>query len=639
MEIKELISYTKQLNVLFVEDDISARKEISLVLERFFKQIFLAEDGEEGLAKFKHNDIDLIITDINMPRLNGLEMIARIKQIDPNINSIILSAYNETEYFMDAILYGVNGFLLKPFILDQFIKTLQIVYKDIELKKEIKEVKNILSQYQDIVDKSLMVCKIDLNKKIIYRNEKFKKIFDEISFEKIFYNENLDNIYKIIDNKETFSGILRLKQNEKIVYTKVIIKPILNNEQEIIEYIAMFLDVDDVLSSKQLLLDYIEYTKEVFVGILCIKDFKDLRNYFGYKIAKDILFTLENKIKQNLPSCIEAVYNLKDGKFVFVTNLERFDRDNVIKDLKEYQQEINKLEVEVDDFSHTISTLLSVSSGENVLETAEMGLEEATCQNEIFIDANNLAIAIKEKAHKNLEVLKLLKTSIENKNLTCYYQPIIDNKTKKITKYEALIRIETENKVYLPYEFLDIAKHSEYYSKITYCILNKALNVIRKENIKVSVNISQKDITKPKIINAIYELLEENKDITHLLTFEILEDENIDNIFELEQFLKKAKELNIVIAIDDFGSGYSNFKRILIMKPDILKIDGSLIQNIDTDKYSYNLVKSIIEFAKINDIKTVAEFVENEVIYNIVKDLGIDCSQGYYFAKPTKLFE
>lgn len=91
------------------------------------------------------------------------------------------------------------------------------------------------------------------------------------------------------------------------------------------------------------------------------------------------------------------------------------------------------------------------------------------------------------------------------------------------------------------------------------------------------------------------------------------------------------------IAIDDFGAGYSNFERILEFEPDIIKIDGSLIKNIQTDVFSRDLVETIVAFAKKQNIKTVGEFVENEAIFNILNEIGVDYSQGYYFGKPISL--
>ena len=122
------------------------------------------------------------------------------------------------------------------------------------------------------------------------------------------------------------------------------------------------------------------------------------------------------------------------------------------------------------------------------------------------------------------------------------------------------------------------------------------------------------------------------------LVFEILESENLSDYDFLEEFVLKYKKLGIKIAIDDFGSGYSNFIRIIRLKPDYLKIDGSLIKNIDKDNNSYEIVKSIIAFSKTLNIRTIAEYVHSEEIFNLLLELGVDEFQGYYFGKPDEDF-
>lgn len=102
----------------------------------------------------------------------------------------------------------------------------------------------------------------------------------------------------------------------------------------------------------------------------------------------------------------------------------------------------------------------------------------------------------------------------------------------------------------------------------------------------------------------------------------------------IKQFIQKVKAKGVKIAIDDFGTGYSNFERLLSYEPDILKIDGSLIKNIHNNQINQHIVETVMLFAKKQNLSTVAEFVENETIYEIVRDMGIDYSQGFYFGKP-----
>ena len=100
--------------------------------------------------------------------------------------------------------------------------------------------------------------------------------------------------------------------------------------------------------------------------------------------------------------------------------------------------------------------------------------------------------------------------------------------------------------------------------------------------------------------------------------------------------MRKSGKYGVKIAIDDFGSGYSNFKRIMSINPDYIKFDGSLIKNIDKDSYSYLIVKNLVNFAKELNIKTIAEFVHSKEVYDTCVYLGVDYLQGFYISEPKK---
>ncbi|MCK4875427.1 MAG: EAL domain-containing protein, partial [Sulfurimonas sp.] len=122
--------------------------------------------------------------------------------------------------------------------------------------------------------------------------------------------------------------------------------------------------------------------------------------------------------------------------------------------------------------------------------------------------------------------------------------------------------------------------------------------------------------------------------VANKIIFEILESEDIENYEEISLFIKEMKKLGCRIAIDDFGSGYSNFEHLLQLNIDYIKIDGTLIKNLDKDKNAQVVVQTIVDFAKRLDILTVAEFVHNEAVHIKVKNLKIDRTQGFFLAEP-----
>ena len=202
----------------------------------------------------------------------------------------------------------------------------------------------------------------------------------------------------------------------------------------------------------------------------------------------------------------------------------------------------------------------------------------------------------------------------------------------------SLVRLIDENEnVISPFHFLEISKKGNYYNKITHRVLENSFKILESINAELSVNISFSDVEKEQTRIEIFSLLKKHKENAHRVIFELLEDENVKDFDVIKKFIKEIKNKGVQIAIDDFGAGYSNFERILEFEPDIIKIDGSLIKNIQTDVFSRDLVETIVAFAKKQNIKTVGEFVENEAIFNILNEIGVDYSQGYYFGKPISL--
>lgn len=128
-KIKKILEYSKNINVLYVEDDPENRKHTSIALSTIFDNIVVAIDGEDGLNKFKENKIDLVITDIEMPKLSGTKMIEEIKKLDKNCNIIFISAHDEREILLECMELQVDGFLLKPTGLEKILTLIEEIIK------------------------------------------------------------------------------------------------------------------------------------------------------------------------------------------------------------------------------------------------------------------------------------------------------------------------------------------------------------------------------------------------------------------------------------------------------------------------------------------------------------------------------
>lgn len=178
-------------------------------------------------------------------------------------------------------------------------------------------------------------------------------------------------------------------------------------------------------------------------------------------------------------------------------------------------------------------------------------------------------------------------------------------------------------------------EHTNIHYKITKLIISMVLERFQSEDLGVSINLNYSDFINKDIEKLIKESLQDNPKLALQTTFEVLESNEIENLELFQTKIKQIHSLGSHISIDDFGSGYSNFKTVLDMEANFLKIDGSLVKNIDKNQKDYKVVKNIIRFAKDANMKTIAEFVHNKEVYDKLVELDVDYMQGYYIAQPS----
>ncbi|MDF1877563.1 EAL domain-containing protein [Sulfurimonas sp. SAG-AH-194-L11] len=651
--LKKVIKNTASIKLLYVEDNEEARVATLAVLAEFFTDIVVAVDGEDGFEKFNKNKIDLIITDINMPNLNGLDMTELIRKTDKDIPILLLSAYSEIEYFRRSIHLGVDGYLLKPIDLTQFLELLTKVVEKIRLKKELKENLNFLEQYKAIANQKTLISKTDLEGIITYANDLFCSVSQYSRTELIGQNQNIirhpDSPASIFEemwhtikvDKKTWEGVVRNRTKDgSSYYVDTIIQPILDLDGNILEYIAMRHDITMVMNSKRQFLDYIKTAKQAFVVQIKIESFDNLQRYYGYEFSSIIESKLSAILEDNMYEKLhfESFFTLDNGNFSFVKECPGSDEiQNTIDGLKEFQKFINTLHIEINAIHYDVAILICVSYANNVYENVKYGMKQLVRNKQNFLVTNDIAQEVHRVADHNLKILTKVKEAIENSKIISFFQEIVD-RDGVLCKYESLVRlVENDGSVMAPYFFLDIAKQGKYYTQITSNVLENSFNALNSLTCDVSINLSAIDMEDKHIREKIYKLLEDSGEKAQRITFELLEDEDMKDFEVIKTFIIKVKSYGVKIAIDDFGAGYSNYERLLDFQPDIIKIDGSLVKNIESSNFSVSIVKSIILFAREQKLTVIAEYVENEKIFHILKELGVDYFQGYYFGKPTSL--
>jgi PAS domain S-box-containing protein len=513
---------------------------------------------------------------------------------------------------------------------------------------------NLLEQYKNIVDISAIVSKADTNGNITYVNEKFCNISGYSRNELLGKNHNIvrhsdvpSSIYvdmwKTIKSKKPWKGRLKNRSKDgKTYYVDTLINPLLDEKGEITEFISLRYDITNITNHKQQLIDDIKDAKKPLLMVLQFENYIELKKIYNRDILHGIKNEFVKKIFHHLPKSLifDKVYRLSNGRFAFLKdlNLNELKKNEIKNQLKKFYKSLHLDDLNVGDNKYDIQAVLAYATrNDNIYENIMSSLYKIQEKHRNFVCSDD-EFKQKEKEYlHNINIIELIKNALNNNQIKSYYQPIVCNRTNSIIKYESLVRIEFNDKIIPPNEFLEIAKKGRYYHHITTCVLENTFSILKKIDKQISVNISSFDIENIKFRRKMLGLLKINQNIASRLTLEILEDENIIHLEDVKLFIDEVKNYGVKIAIDDFGVGYSNFSRLMIFKPDYIKIDGSLISNIENDKYSLNLVKTIQSFCKSQNIKTIAEFVSNENIFNIIKEIGIDFSQGFYFGKPEKL--
>ncbi|WP_323669166.1 EAL domain-containing protein [Aliarcobacter butzleri] len=540
---------------------------------------------------------------------------------------------------------------------------LLLIFFILKLKefKKLKKENHILKQYNEATKDSNIISTADLKGNITYVNDKFCEVslytYEEVLGKphSIVRGEEDDEIFQqlweTIKNKKVWYGVLKnRKKNGEFYWVNINIRPILDEKNEIIEYIAIRHEITDlVLKTEELkrnlrldsltnignrykLIEDVSKSVNPCISILDIVSFSDVNDFFGYKTGDNVLKIVARKIEELLIDKENyKVYRDHSDTFCIVAQNE--DRDKFIKNIDEISKTIGKVPIVIKsrELYVQLSYVFSFESKENLLETANIIKRYSQANKNIII--YDKALELEKDYEKNIFWTLKIKKALDEDKIVPYFQPIYNLKTSKIEKYEALVRLIDGNNVISPYYFLDISKKSKQYLQLTKTMIQKTFDYFKDKDFEFSINLTFEDIKSEYISFFIIELLKEYK-IGHRVVFEIVESEEIDNFRKVNEFFVTIREYGCKIAIDDFGSGYSNFEYLAKLNVDYIKIDGYLIKDILINKSSQNIVSMLVNFAKGQKVKTIAEFVSNKDILNKVRELGIDYVQGYYIKEP-----
>lgn len=524
-----------------------------------------------------------------------------------------------------------------------------------------------LEEYNRAFDSSALVSRTDTSGKIIYANKNLCDLTgyteDELLGNTHAFFQHPDTpssiyseLWSTISSGHIWSGVLsNITKDQKTFVTNNSIVPIKDSFGQITEYICIryditkineqqntinnqFIDkVTQLPNSTKLIADSAQLEGS-HIAVLTIPELNKIQSTYTIECYNKLIRSISDFIGPQIPNNYDF-YRLSENMFAISTG-----KNGSFGALKSccYSLQFHFDEQQVTDgnttfkFSIVIGLAKSIDV-DNTLINAKLALSYALDSGQ-NISTYRKENRVYEKIINAIDWGNKIRSAIANDNVCIFGQKIVDIERNQVCT-EVLMRIyDPESNEYIsPYHFLSIAKKANLYHQLSQIVITKAIKHFSQVNQCFSINISSEDIKNKQTKSLLIHLIHKYQ-IGHHLTIELVESElcNINND-KFIAFIEQLKRLGCRIAIDDFGSGYSNFDYLLALPIDTLKIDGSLVKGISNNEKHKILVKAIINLSHQLNLKVVSEFIANEEDFAQISTMKADYYQGYLFHQPEKL--
>lgn len=597
-------------------------------------QTIQAYEMLQKLTEAEIKDRDSVIkAHENLMTLSSRELIQK---------DLILKSILETNQYIctiieeNAILQKTLSNLIKSF---NFKRGILLLKKKDEFVEEILDNINIMETKKSYFQFSReQIASVEKSKRsVVVKNKEItiegkKSIISIVCLPLIYQDDFLGIIYidcigehifispYDIETAHIFGTQAAISLNSVLLYRKL-------KEQSIVDKLT------GLPNRKKLEID-LETPGPKTLALLNIDGFSTINMAYGMDAGNHVLLTLVNRINDILPPETD-LFRLSADEFVVLSRNMDFTPSLIKTSIKNHI--INSV-IEYSGIHINISLSIGIVYKEekNLLRKADIALKSARKKGRGYMMVYDESYSEIKKYKEVFYWVNKVKTAVRLDKMVPYFQGIHNNKTGKYDLYECLVRIIDHGKIISPRKFLEPAKQIGLYSTVSYCMIDKTFQYFEGKNIVFSINLSQEDFVDDKLIDYIGYKLHKHRHNPPNIIFEVIEDFSLKNITYSLEFINKLRLLGVGIAIDDFGTEFSNFSRLLSINADYIKIDGDFIKNIVNDGNSYKIARSITNFSHSIGAKVIAEYVESAEIQKKVIELGIDYSQGNYLCEPVK---
>ena len=545
-----------------------------VILQLFRHQISTQElefefaiNGVQALEKLHINgSFDLVLTDINMPEMDGLTLLENLPAIDPTLKAVVVSAYGDMPNIRTAMNRGAFDFLTKPIDFDDL---------KITINKALEFVRITRQKEQQLATANAQIH--------------YQAFYDELT--------GLPNRNLLL--KEMRSGLNSIK---KIGHLKALLFLTLNRYQ-IVKY------------------------------------------SLGHSRGEQLLVEVGRRLEAcALPTNLIA----RVGEDAFAIWLANITNSQLALDAAEHIREALEIPSNLGETAVFSRVSIGVALGATGTEEPEDLLRAAdAARHEAFVrGAGSIVVFDADMQSRALEQLQLendLQNAINLQQFYLNYQPIVSFVTGQIVGFEALVRWRHPSRgLVSPSEFIPTAEKTGLIVALGEWVLSEAVACLSKWQLQfpdylplnMSVNLSGVQLFAPNLLPFLDSLLRVHNLKGEFLKLEITESVLMENAEEAAGVLELLKARQVKVCLDDFGTGYSNLSYLQLLPIDTIKIDRSFVCFLEEGGKNVTLLEAILNLASSLELEAIAEGVETQEQLIILRSLGCNSYQGYFFSRP-----
>lgn len=376
-----------------------------------------------------------------------------------------------------------------------------------------------------------------------------------------------------------------------------------------------------------------QYDKESIcldkTAILLLNNEKMLRLFSGlaktYEFLRDSYASLGQKFR--MPGLY--IYSYEETSLLLAAD-SQITAETFVQLVDEIQLFLDKFSYEGIQLSYT--AVISLQEEES-LQRLESGLHYAKSNKLTKVCLDEMEDKL-QKEQEDIHMLWVIREALLHRRIVPFFQEIHDNENGTKRMFESLLRLyDEEGKIYYPNSFLPVAKEYDLYESLSELMVETVMDMFEKKDIRVTINLNVQDIYNRKMLRMIFDKMQKTP-YPENFVFELIESEEVRDYEYIQEFSDRIHECGGKVAIDDFGSGFSSLLHILNIRADYIKIDGEIIRKLTEDARCRDFLEFINAWCEKVGQELICEYVENEQIQEIMEDIGVHHSQGYYFSKP-----